>query len=89
MNRSEIVRRLQVSPSIISRETARNSTEKRKSYNPKTTQEYADIRKEQVCRNRRIFEKFLKFLEEKQCSPKQISVISLKGEKVSDESIYR
>ncbi|WP_152570001.1 helix-turn-helix domain-containing protein, partial [Porphyromonas gulae] len=34
LNRSEIARQLEVSPSTISREIARNSTEKRKSYNP-------------------------------------------------------
>ena len=94
LNRSEIARQLEVSPSTISREIARNSTEKRKSYNPETAQEYADIRKERVRRNRRICEsikrKSLRLLEEKQWSPKQISgYLSLQGEKVSHESIYR
>nr|WP_080732406.1 helix-turn-helix domain-containing protein [Porphyromonas gulae] len=47
-HRSEIARQLEVSPSTISREIARNSTEKRKSYNPQKEIPEASRRKTMV-----------------------------------------
>ena len=91
---TKIARELGVAPSTITREIKRNSTEKRKSYNPHTAQEYADMRKDRVRRNRRIPEHVkktcLQYLTQQQWSPRQISgYLAQQYIKISHETIYR
>lgn len=83
-----------VSPSTITREIKRNSTEKRKRYNAAYAQASADINKERVWRNRRIPDyikrKCLYLLREHQWSPQQVSGhLALGGTRVSHETIYK
>lgn len=91
---AQIARELGVAASTITREIKRNSSEKLKRYHPDNAQEWADIRKERVRRNRRIpghiKNRCIKLLQEHQWSPEQISGhLALQGIKVSHETIYR
>jgi IS30 family transposase len=70
-----IAEQLGVSESCISRELKRNKL-KRGSYNPEKAQEYANIRKERFCYNRRFSKTVKDFVDDKlsqeQWSPEQI-----------------